>query len=53
MQAEHEALHTPTFLARNTRNEEKQILPIVIGAVLLFGAVALVGILENVGKQFK
>ena len=32
---------------------KKQILPIVIGAVLLFGAVALVGILENVGKQFK
>ncbi len=31
---------------------KKQILPIVIGAVLLFGAVTLVGILEGVGKEF-
>ncbi len=32
---------------------KKQILPIVIGGVLLFGAVTLVGILEGVGKEFK
>lgn len=31
---------------------KKQILPIVIGAILLFGAVALVGILETAGGNF-
>ena len=31
---------------------KKQILPIVIGAVLLFGAVALVGIMQTAGENF-
>ena len=31
---------------------KKQVLPIVIGAVLLFGAVNLVGIIQGIGQKF-